>query len=265
MTNRLLLFTALLVASFNNVLAITPQWQVNELHYQRGTLAAPTFAGGARSDTQILTLQHASGWGFGDLFFFADWLDDRNNDSFNNHDLYSEFYLNFSLGKLTGQEFDIGPINDLGLLVGFNYSRDSRVRKWLPGFRLSWDLPGFTFFNTDLTLYLDDSAGISGGGAPAEDDSYMLDINWAYPFTLGKQRFSIEGHGEYIGERHNEYGQTVHDWVLLQPQLRYDLGHGLGQHPDRFFVGVEWQYWHHKLGDRDTSENVLQALLVWRM
>lgn len=241
------------------------QWHTTELHYQRGRLAAPAFAGGARSDTHILTLQHASGWGFGDLFAFVDFLDDRDNDGFNDNDAYGELYANFSLGKLTGQPVGFGPVADVGLLAGVNASRDAKVRKWLPGLRLSWDLPGFAFLNTDFTLYLDDSEGVAGGGAPAEDDSYMVDVNWAYPFTAGGHRFSIEGHGEYIGARNNEFGQPVHDWVLLQPQFRYDLGHAVWHEPDRLFVGAEWQYWRNKLGDGGTDDNVLQALVVLRL
>lgn len=264
--NRGLTLASILIAGLvgmDNSAAL--QWQVNELHYQRGTLAAPAFAGGARSDTDILTLQHASGWGFGELFFFADYLDDRHADGFNDDDLYSELYVNFSLGKLADRKVGFGPIRDIGLLAGLNYSHDARVRKYLPGIRLSWELPGFTFFNTDLTLYLDDSAGISGGGAPAENNSYMMDINWAYPFTVDGHRFSIEGHGEYIAERDNEFSQTVHDWILLQPQFRYDLGHTMWDSPDRLFVGVEWQYWRNKLGDKQTEDNVLQALVVLRL
>ncbi|MDZ7804224.1 hypothetical protein [Thiohalophilus sp.] len=264
MTARLALLLCLLgTGSIDSALAL--QWQINELHYQRGSLAAPTFAGGARSDTRILTFQHASGREFGDLFLFADYLDDRHADDFNDDDIYSELYVNFSLEKLVNKNVGFGRLSDIGLLAGINYSRDARVRKYLPGIRLSWNIPGFTFFNTDFTLYLDDSAGVNGGGAPAEDNSYLFDLNWAYPFTVGEHRFSIEGHGEYIAERNNEFGQTVHDWILLQPQFRYDLGHATGNSPDRLFVGVEWQYWHNKLGDKQTEDNVLQALIVLRL
>jgi hypothetical protein len=35
---------------------------------------------------------------------------------------------------------------------------------------------------------------VGHGGAPAEDDSFMIDFNWAYPFSVGNQDFSIEGH-----------------------------------------------------------------------
>lgn len=264
--NRPVLPVLILLAGFvvtHDVLAL--QWQTTELHYQHGLLAAPSFSGGARSNTDILTLQHASGWEFGDLFLFIDYLDDRHADDFNDSDIYSELYINFSLGKLTDKNVSVGRISDIGLLAGINYSRDARVRKYLPGIRLSWKLPGFAFFNTDFTLYLDDSTGISGGGAPAEDDSYMIDVNWAYPFSLSEHRFSIEGHGEYIAERNNEYGQTVHDWILLQPQFRYDLGHTLWNDPEHLFIGVEWQYWRNKLGDKQTADNVLQALIVLRL
>lgn len=239
-------------------------WQTTELHYQRGRLAAPTFAGGVSSDTDVITLQHASGWGFGDAFLFVDYLDDRHTDGFNDNDFYGELYINFSLGKLGKRSLEFGPLRDIGVLAGINYARDARMLKWLPGLRLSWNVPGFTFLNTDFTLYLDDSRGFAGGGAPAETDSYMIDINWQYPFSIGSQRFSIEGHGEYIGSRRNEFGNRVSDWILLQPQFRYDLGNLVFARPDRLFVGVEWQYWRHKLGDQGTEDNVLQALGVFR-
>lgn len=241
-------------------------WSVTELQYQRGTLASPAFAGRADAPTHILTLQHASGWDFGDVFFFVDNLRDGRQDGadFNDNDYYGELYLNFSLGKLSGHTVGMGPLKDVGLLAGFNAARDAKVRKFLPGVRLAWDVPGFAFLNTDLTAYLDHSAGAARGGAPAESDSHMLDVNWAYPFSVGGQRFSIEGHVEYIGKRTNEFGAEVAPWVLAQPQFRWDAGHALYGRRDQLFVGIEYQYWRHKLGDRSTTESRPQALLVWR-
>jgi hypothetical protein len=34
----------------------------------------------------------------------------------------------------------------------------------------------------------------------------MIDVNWAYPIEIGGQKFSIEGHAEYIDSRDNEFG-----------------------------------------------------------
>ena len=239
-------------------------WSTTELHYQYGHLRAPEFAGGASASTHILTLQHASGWAFGDVFFFVDSLHDKKQDTINDHDLYGELYVNFSLDKLLGRPVAFGAVKDVGLLAGFNAARDAKVRKYLPGVRLSWDAPGFAFLNTDFTAYLDDSQGVREGGAPREGDSYMVDVNWARPFSIGAQSFSIEGHVEYIGSRRNEFGAAVGHWILAQPQFRWDIGKAWLDKPNRLFAGMEYQYWQNKLGDRNTTESRPQLLLAWR-
>ena len=245
--------------------ASAADWSTTEIQYQRGNLAAPTFAaGGGNAMTNIITVQHASGWGIGDLFFFVDFLRDNRIDGFNDTDYYGELYANFSLGKITGKPVGFGPVKDVGLLAGINKGGDPKVLKYLPGVRLSWDAPGFQFLNSDFTAYIDSSAGVAQGGAPAESDSYMVDVNWAYPFAIGKHSFSIEGHAEYIGKRHNEFGAPVSAWILAQPQFRWDLGKAWYDKPNQLFVGIEYQYWRNKLGDKNTSESRPQILAVWR-
>lgn len=239
-------------------------WSVNELQYQYGDLDTPEFAGGGSANTHIITFQHASGWKFGDNFLFIDHLKDNNSDSFNNNDWYGELYTNLSLTKVTGQNFSYGMIKDMGLLFGVNIGYDPKVYKYLPGLRLSWDIPGFKFLNTDFTAYIDDNAGIDDGGAPEESDSFMVDVNGAYPFSFGKHDFSIEGHTEYIGERTNELGFDVSDWFFSQIQFRYDLGKQIFNINNHLFIGIEWQLWINKLGDENTDENAVQALAVWR-
>ena len=253
------------VVLFPASLAHGADWSSTELHYQRGSLLAPSFAGGAEADTDILTFQHASGWAYGDNFFFIDFLSDNTQDGFNDTDFYGELYVHLSLGKtFGGGRLMWGPVQDIGMLAGVNAGADADVLKFLPGVRISWAAPGFAFLNLDMALYIDASRGAEQGGAPREDDSYYVDINWAYPFQIGGHRFSLEGHIEYVGERKNEFGDRVFGWVLAQPQLRYDLGSAFGSE-SRFFVGVEWQYWMNKLGDDSTDENSAQFLFVWRL
>ena len=64
-------------------------------------------------------------------------------------------------------------------------------------------------------------------------------------------------HLEYFGERDNELGGKARSWILAQPQLRWDTD-------DRISLGIEYQFWMNKLGDGDTDENAIQALLVWK-
>ena len=131
------------------------------------------------------------------------------------------------------------------------------MTKFLPGMRLSLDIKGFAFANLDITAYIDDSQGISSGGAPEEDDSFMVDFNFARPFKIGTFNFSLKGHIEYIGERDNKIGDKVERWVLAQTQFRWRAN-------DHVSAGIEYQYWMNKLGDKDTDERAVQALLVWR-
>jgi len=239
------------------------EWSNTELDYKYGTVDAPAFAGGAAANTHILTLQHASGWNWGDVFFFVDSLHDNRRDGFNDNDLYGEIYVNFSASKLTGSAVSFGPIKDVGALIGLNAGQNAKVQKYLPGVRLSWDAPGFAFLNSDFTLYLDDSAGVARGGAPRESSSQMIDINWSRPFEVGSQSFSFEGHTEYIFSRRDEFGAQVSSWLLAQPEIRWNVGRALGVKPQQFQVGVALQYWRNKLGDSRTNESRAQLLLAW--
>ena len=229
---------------------------ITEAHLAYGNLDIPTFAGGGDSDHLIYTLQHASGWKYGDNFFFADWLDAQ-DPGFQDFDTYAEWYSNFSLGKIAGRKVGGGVVADIGLVWGFNWASDADVKKYLPGVRFALNLPGFAVANLDITGYMDDSEGAASGGAPREGDSFMVDFNFVRPFAIGESNFSIEGHIEYIGKRDNEFGGTVESWILAQPQFRWSP-------IDHLSLGLEYQYWLNNLGDGATDESTVQALLVWK-
>ena len=231
-------------------------WSRTELHFQYGNLAVPTFAGGGDAEHFIYTLQHASGWKYGDNYFFVDTLDARNSE-FQDFDTYGEWYANLSLGKITGRKIGAGIVSDVGVILGFNWARKPGVKKYLPGLRLSLDLDGFTFANLTCAAFIDDNEGASSGGAPGETDSFMIDFSFMRPFTIGEASFSIQGHVEYTAGRKNEFGGTVEPWILAQPQLRWNAH-------ERFALGIEYQFWMNKLGDGPTDESVVQTLFVWK-
>ena len=213
-----------------------------------------------RESGYVFTFQHADSWKYGDNFGFLDYdvLDESGND------LYGEFYPNFSLGKISGNDVGFWRVKDVGVIAGVNWGRDTEILKYLPGVRLSWDVPGFNFLNTDFTAYIDDNGGVDSGGIPKEDDSYMIDINWGADFDIGNHSFSTEGHVEYIGKRRDEFDQRVSWWVLAQPRLMYDFGKSLFGTQNHFFVGIEWNIWVNKNGDNRTNENAPQLILVGR-
>ena len=232
-----------------------------EFHLQYGKHKNPFST--ATQQTFVFTVQQAAGWKLGDSFFFIDYLDDDERDGFNDRDFYGEWYPTLSLGKLANKELRVGPIRDFALIAGVNVGGDANVVKYLPGLRASWDLPGFAFLNTDLTAYIDDNIGVEGGGAPKEDNSFILDVNWALPINVGSLSLAIVGHAEYLGGRTNEFGADVKDSILAQPQFTWDLGKVVGA-PNQLMVGIEYQYWLNKLGT-DEDESTAQLLVVWRL
>ena len=257
-------------------------WSTTELQYQYGDLKKPFQGGGGDSKTggtHILTFQHAGGWEYGDNFFFIDWLDygrtdyEKENDMPRQSEFYGELYSNFSLGKITGNDLSFAFVKDVGVLAGFNFAPEVDTWYTLPGVRFALDLPGFAFANLDVTAYIQmEDTRPADGVSIDEDDSFMIDFNWALPFTIGSTKWSLEGHVEYIDGVDQEttvqgvgvFDEKRDDWVLAQPQLRMDVGDLWGT-PDRIFAGIEYQYWSSKLGDDQTDESVVQALFVWRL
>lgn len=260
---RVTLFLIVIITLAPESRAFGFDWHTTELHGQYGKLDTPTFAGGGSSTTRKLTLQHADGYKFGDNFFFVDFISSSDPD-FEDDNVYGEFYTNLSYNKLRKAEMWSGPLKDIGFTAGYNFSHDAKVHKYLPGIRFDLNIPTFNMAKLLFTGYIDDNRGIAHGGAPKEDDSYMIDFAFARPFAIGKHDFSIEGHVEYIGQRENELGNTVSWHILAQPQFRYDLGKTIFDKPQKLFIGIEAQLWINKLGDRDTDEFAPQALIVWR-
>lgn len=233
---------------------------INEIHFQYGNLKNPTFAGGGSTKTITVTWQHASRWEFFDSFWFVDARAPEGGEK----DIYLEAYTSVGLGRLTGKSFSFGPIRDMGPRVAINWGAKTNIRKYLAGWRLSWDIPGFMVLNTDFYAFFDDSGGLASGGVPKQTDSWQVDLNWVYPIRWGAQRFSVEGHFEYTGQRRNELGARVARSLLGQPQFRFDLGNAMFRKPDKIFVGIELLIWLNKLGDAATDEARVQALVAWR-
>ena len=231
-----------------------------DFQYQLGRLTNPFTA--TREYTSILTIQHAGSWKYGDSFFFADMIEDRGRDGFNDKDIYTEWYPTLSFGKMAGRRIGLGPIRDISAVGGINFGKDPKVLKFLPGLRASWNVPGFVFLNTDFTAFIDASSGVARGGAPRTSNSFMIDVSWLLPIAIGGQSFAFMGHAEHIGKTTDEFGAGLNGWILAQPQFTWDLGAAIWK-PNRLLLGIEYQYWLNKLGTNN-HDNVAQLLVIWR-
>lgn len=249
-------------------------WSSTEVHLQALGELERVGTGGT-ADTTIITFQHAGGWEYGDNFFFVDHLrysvnDDANFPVDDSSEFYGEWYSNFSLGAITGNDMSFGIVKDVGIVAGLNFAPEVDSSWILPGVRFALDLPGFAFAQVDVTSYIHQGGGSADSSVFTvvdEDSSFMIDFAWAYPFKIGNTSWSVEGHLEYIDGRQqtSNFGTSeLESWILFQPQIRLDLGEALGNKAGKLFVGIEYQYWKNKLGEKGTDDNAAQFLAVWR-
>ena len=236
-------------------------WSNTELHLSNGDLLNPFNK--KNEDTTILTFQHASGSKYVDNFFFFDQSYVKNGEN-GEITSYMEAYSNFSLGAITGNEISYGVIKDVGLIAGINMATDINKIWVLPGLRVSFDFPNFAFSNLDITSYNHVTTS-SKDKEHEEESSYMIDFNWALPFEAGGLSWSLEGHAEFLAGRDMKHGDKKYESsILAQPQLRMDLGKALGYEANNLYVGLEYQYWKNKLGQKGQNESTVQLLSVWR-
>ncbi len=56
---------------------LAADWSTTEVHFQYGDLVKPYQDGGSEAETEgttVVAFQHASGWEYGDNYFFFDYL-----------------------------------------------------------------------------------------------------------------------------------------------------------------------------------------------
>lgn len=243
-------------------------WSDTELHVTNGVIldayAVKNEDPIILKDTTILTIQHASGHKYGSNFLFVDqsYVKGKGLES------YMEGYASVSLGAITGNDISYGVINDVGLIGGINLAIEADKMFLLAGVRLGMDLPGFAFANLDFMSY--NNVVISAEDKREEHTSGMVDFSWAIPFEAGGFSWSLEGHAEYIAGRDSKMlneetleKDRYEGSFLAQPQLRMDLGKALGYAEGNVYLGLEYQYWKNKLGQKGQNESTTQLLAVW--
>ena len=206
-----------------------------------------------------LTIENVSAWSWGSSYFFLDILKSDGNDDHATEG-YAEWYPSASLGKLFNSDLSFGPVSDVSATMGFNLGRKSNGAHplvYVPGLTWSLKLPGFAFFSLGTYAYVD-RGKFEGTGNGCHDTTWQVTPSWSLPFEVGGGKFAFDGFVDFIGEH-----GACKSQILSQPQLKVDLGSFSG-HPDKYYLGVEWQYWHNKFGNDGLIESFPEILFVWK-
>ncbi len=249
-------------------------WSDTSIGYRTGSKFAEPF--GSNDITKnIFNLNHVSGYKYGSNFFNVDYLQsDKKDPSFlgsssGAREVYIVYRHTLDLEKLGAGPLKFGPVRGIGLTAGFDVNTkndvgyNSKKQMAVFGPTLFIDVPGF--LNVSL-LQLWESNQPSGKAFPpptfAPVDyssprySYkthpMLTAAWGIP--LGKDTgFAFEGFANFIASKgKNEFGGDSAAETNIDGQIMYDVG-ALAGAKGKFKVGIEYQYWKNKFGNKTTA------------
>lgn len=199
-----------------------------------------------------VTIQHASGWDYGDNYFYFDLAKETDTDA-GTSDIFGEYYTRLSYGKISGNGMSDGIIKDTLLIAGVNYGTNFRVNTFGVGFDLN--IPGFDWARLDIQSYK-----IAQGQPGVTETTYQLTPSWSIPFKIGNSKFDFTGFMDIIGDT----GGSSATQLLTQPQIRLDVGNFFGK-PNVFYVGIEYSYWKNKFGVDGITDHVPQLMALYKM
>tara|TARA_R110002074_G_scaffold108382_4_gene233938 strand:+ start:3544 stop:4320 length:777 start_codon:yes stop_codon:yes gene_type:complete len=191
--------------------------------------------GGFEYEATFFSFENVTAHNWGSTFFFID--REQGQGSVEGGDnVYGEFAPTLSGSWLTGSNLSFGPVKDVSLAGQYEFGGGTEVNNYLAGFALSWDVPGFMYFNTGV--YYVDNDQIS--------DDMQLTVTWGAPFNIGSAKFLIDGYIDWSTAESDHESE-----FQFTPQVKLDVGNFWGA-PDMLYAGVEYQYWHNKFGLGDT-------------
>lgn len=226
--------------------AVAGMWQSTSMSLLYGTKNQAINFGTMEAeevDKTIITMEHASGWKYGDNFFFFDLSQPFDTNS----GIYGEWHPRLSASKITGQSVGMGFIKDVLLATEINM--DTGWRAYMYGLGFDLDIPHFKFFS--INFFIRDDMTIN------DSSTWQISPSWNIPFSLGGARFEFGGFLDYSGAQGQGEGQ-----ILTSPQLLLDVSNFAGK-PGNFFAGIEYQYWQNKKGVEGVDENYVQFMTKW--
>ncbi|CAM5781988.1 hypothetical protein [Castellaniella caeni] len=219
----------------------------------------------------VLSFTHVSGYNYGQNFLNIDLLQSSSNDPANGGEKHesstggaTEVYMTYrhtlSLGKITDTKLAFGPVRDIGLTAGLDLNTKNtafapRKRLLVAGPTFSLDVPKGFF---DVSLLWGKEWNHCGLGAPicpdanvAFDSQWIVGLAWMIPFQAGAVPLKFQGFANYNSKKGRDYaGVETDPEILMRTSLMADVGKLMFDKKNTLWVGVGYEYWHNKFGNR---------------
>lgn len=209
---------------------------------------------------QTLTVEHASGWSIGDLYFFTDFIyfDGETAGAKGKSSYYGELAPRLSAGKIINKDLSVLFVKDWLLAGCYEFGEDATgkdfgLQNYLIGPAVDLEIPYFEFFQLNLYRRFNDGK--------SDPQSYQLTPAWRLPIPLGKSVFIFDGYVDWV------FGDGT-DNLHVNPQFKFDVGVFAGLQPRALLIGVEYDYWKNKydIPDSDafpTTQSAYSAMLQY--
>lgn len=241
--NRVIATCAL--ASVASLSQAAPIWQDFSISGLYGENYAFPYAGD-KNEQSTITFEYTAKLKYGDFFAFAD---RTNNDSGNA--TYFEASPRLSLGAVTGQKLELGPIKDVLIATTWegNSSAGSNTNNYLYGVGFDLAIPKFQYAQVNL-YKVDNEKGSA--------DDYQLTLVYGIPFKIGQEDFLVDGFLDWSTAEENGHASEL-NWTT---QYKWNAGKHISP-ATKLYVGIEHSVWNNKYAVKDTNENNVSALVKY--
>jgi nucleoside-specific outer membrane channel protein Tsx len=227
------------------------------------------------SEQTTFTFEHVHESAIGDFFGFIDVTSFQGkNGSGDQTTWYGEVSPRLSLGKLLNKDLSftlfrrsLFEVKDVLLAAQYERGADADVAQAVLvgiGFNLDVRKAGLLgplgkFKYIQLNLYARSELTET---APNGFRDMQITMVAAYPITIGRAKFLIDGYFDWV------LGIGSEEWSYhLNPQIKLDLGNFFGT-PDKIYAGVELDFWWNKYQIRssdafDTNQRAVSLLFKY--
>lgn len=204
---------------------------------------APFAAGNEKIDQSTITAEYAAGLKYGDIFAFAD----RTNNDFGN-ETYFEVAPRLSLGAVTGQKLELGPIKDVLIATTWEgNSGASDFNNYLYGIGFALDIPYTSYAN--INFYKADN--------DLQKDDYQMTITYAVPFKIGGEEFLADAFLDWSTAEGPDHKSEL-NWTS---QYKWNVGKHISPET-KLYLGIEHSIWNNKFGT-DIDQHDVSALVKY--
>lgn len=204
---------------------------------------APFAAGNEKIDQSTITAEYAAGLKYGDIFAFAD----RTNNDFGN-ETYFEVAPRLSLGAVTGQKLELGPIKDVLIATTWEgNSGASDFNNYLYGIGFALDIPYTSYAN--INFYKADN--------DLQKDDYQMTITYAVPFKISGEEFLADAFLDWSTAEGPDQKSEL-NWTS---QYKWNVGKHISPET-KLYLGIEHSIWNNKFGT-DVDQHDVSALVKY--